>query len=63
MIIIQHSTITALTQITYQINKIYDQNKIIATFSTDITAAFNTVDSDILLQKQEYNKAREEELH
>ena len=46
-----HSTTTALTNITHKLNHNYETNKISATLTTDLTAAFDTVDTDILIQK------------
>ena len=50
----KHSTTTALSNITYTLNKNYDNNLISAVISTDLTAAFDTVDTDILLSKLKY---------
>ena len=46
-----HSTTTALADILYTTHVSYDRNKIIAILATDLTAAYDTVDKDILLQK------------
>merc|ERR1712240_205865 len=50
----KHSTTTALSNITYTLNKNYENNLISAAISTDLTAAFDTVDTDILLSKLKY---------
>ena len=49
-----HSTTTALAEILYRINKNYDNDKIIAVLITDLSAAYDTVDSEILLKKLQY---------
>ena len=46
-----HSTTTALLQITERLNKSYDKNLITTTLLTDLSAAFDTVDHEILLSK------------
>ena len=46
-----YSTLTALTKIHNQIYKNKEKNKITAIITTDLTAAFDTVDHDTLLQK------------
>merc|ERR1712240_403560 len=50
----KHSPTTALSSITYTLNKNYENNLISAVISTDLTAAFDTVDTDILLSKLKY---------
>ena len=40
-----HSTTTVLLQITDKLNKQYDRNRISATLTTDLTAAFDTVNT------------------
>ena len=57
-----HSTTTALTDITYKLNNNYENNKISATLTTDLTAAFDTVDTDILLTKLRHYGIRDNEL-
>ena len=46
-----HSTTTALADILYRINKKYDNDMITAVLATDLIAAYDTVDSTILLKK------------
>ena len=50
----KHSTTTALSDMTYTLNKLTEQKYITATLTTDLTAAYDTVDSNILLEKLHY---------
>ena len=56
-----HSTTTALTNITHKLNHIYETKKISSTLTTDLTAAFDTVDTDILLTKLSHYWIRKSE--
>ena len=47
----KHSTVTALSNITHILNTHYDNDRVTATLTTDLTAAFDTVDTTILLDK------------
>ena len=47
----EHSTTTALTQINNKLLYNYDNNKISATLTTDLSAAYDTVDNVILINK------------
>ena len=58
----KHSTITALTAITHQLNYNWDNDFISATLTTDQTAGFDTVDTSILLDKMEHYGIRDKEL-
>ena len=49
-----HGTNTATIQINYELNKNYESNKISATLLTDLSAAFDIVDTNILLSKLKY---------
>ena len=55
----QHSTTTALVDIIYNIQKNYDNDKVTAILDTDLTAAYDTVDTPILLQKMEHYGIRD----
>ena len=46
-----HSTTTALAAIQHYINKHYHTDKLTSIIQTDLSAAFDTVDHDILLDK------------
>ena len=50
----KYSTTTALTDITHNIQYNFEKNRIVSTVSTDLTAAFDTVDTQILLNKIEH---------
>ena len=49
-----HSTVSALLQITDKLNKGYDRHMISVALITDLSAAYDTVDHMILLQKLEH---------
>ena len=49
-----HSTNTAITHITNEINTAYENNYITATVPTDISAAFDTIDNIKLLDKLKF---------
>ena len=49
-----YSTTTALLEITNKLNISYDRNHISALLATDLSAAYDTVDSNILLSKLKY---------
>merc|ERR1712240_364110 len=49
-----HGTNTAIAQITNEINKAYENNYITATVTTDLSAAFDTIDNIKLLDKLEF---------
>ena len=46
-----HSTTSAITQIYNQLHKNKENNKISVVLTTDLSAAFDTIDTDILLKK------------
>ena len=50
----QHSTVTALTMINSKLIHNYENNKISALLSTDLSAAYDTIDNNILLAKLEH---------
>ena len=54
---------TAMTSITHNLQKNWDNDLITATLTTDLTAAYDTVDSEILLQKLEFHGIRGNELN
>ena len=45
------STTTALLEITDKLNKNYEKNLILAILGTDLSAAYDTVDTSILIEK------------
>ena len=49
-----HSTLTALSLMQYKLTNNYHNNKISAIIQTDLSAAFDTVDHEILIQKMEH---------
>merc|ERR1712240_546738 len=49
-----HRTNTAIAHITNEINKAYENNYITATVTTDLSAAFDTIDNTRLLDKLEF---------
>jgi len=49
-----HGTNTAVTQITNEINTKYEQDYITATVVTDLSAAFDTIDNNKLIEKLEF---------
>ena len=49
-----HSTVTALTMINSKLIYNYENNKISALLSTDLSAAYDTIDNNILLAKLEH---------
>ena len=57
-----HSTITAKTQIDQKLHKNYENDKITAVLATDLSAAYDTVDHEILLKKLEHYGVRGGEL-
>ena len=50
----EHSTVTALTMINNKLIHNYENNKISALLSTDLSAAYDTIDNNILLAKLEH---------
>ena len=59
----KHSCTTALTQINNQLLINYENNKISALFTTDLSAAYDTIDIAILLKKLEHYGVRGETLN
>ena len=49
-----HGTNTAIAHITHECNHLYEQDKILAIIQTDLSAAFDTIDTDKLLLKLNY---------
>ena len=58
-----HSTTSALTQISNQLLKNDENGKISATMTTDLSAAYNTIDICILLKKMDHYVIRGDSLN
>ena len=58
----EHGTSTATIQINYELCRNYEFNNISAVVLTDLSAAFNKVDTDILLAKLNYYRINGKEL-
>ena len=57
-----HGTNTAITQINDKLNQNYESNKVTATVVTDLSAAFDTIDSVKLIDKLEFYGVQDKEL-
>lgn len=57
-----HGTNTAITQINDILNKNYEANKVTATVVTDLSAAFDTIDSTKLIDKLNFYGVKDKEL-
>ena len=57
-----HGTNTAITHISNEINKAYENNYITATVATDLSAAFDTIDNIKLTDKLEFYRIQGKEL-
>ena len=57
-----HGTSTAITHITHELNNRYEDDYLTAIVQTDLSSAFDTIDSDRLLQKLNYYGVEDKEL-